>query len=604
MGLFRLLRVTAAPLLAGTLAAIAAGCGSSTSQSVTSPSSDSRCALTVNYDNRPIDASGGSGALSIGVNRECAWTARTESDWIALGATASGQGNGNLTFSVAGNALVAARRGAIVVNDRRVEVSQSGAPCVFSLSTTSRTVDADGDRYSVAVSAQTGCSWTVSSPAPWIEATPLSGSGAGSVTITVARNDGASRSGALVIAGLTHTVFQTAAPPTEPPPTTPPAGCTFELSAGTQAVGADGGPAAVTVLAPPGCAWTAASQVDWVTITSGPAGTGTADVTFIASPNRSSTPRIGSIVAAGKTLTITQVGETPLPPTPPPPPPACTFTIAPSSIAQDSAGGAVTVSVSASAPTCPWTAAPGAAWITVSSLGGSGSGDLRVTIAANATTTVRTAAITVAGRSIAVSQAGAPETPPPPPPPPPPSCSFTVGPASQTAPAVGGTGQVTVTASAATCAWTATSNAPWLTIASGAAGAGSGAVAFAVAPNPNTAARTATISAAGQAVTVTQEAAPPTTPSCTFALSRTELTVAAIDLTETVRVETTAGCGWTAQSQVPWITVTSGASGTGAGDVRITVALNVGLARRTGTVVIAGQTVTVTQAGLLGASQP
>jgi hypothetical protein len=103
---------------------------------------------------------------------------------------------------------------------------------------------------------------------------------------------------------------------------------------------------------------------------------------------------------------------------------------------------------------------------------------------------------------------------------------------------------------------------------------------------------------------VTQEAAPPPTPTCSYALSRTELTVAAIDLTESVRVETAAGCAWTAQSQASWITITSGASGAGPSDVRFTVALNVALTRRTGTILVAGQTVTITQAGLLGAQQP
>ena len=108
----------------------------------------------------------------------------------------------------------------------------------------------------------------------------------------------------------------------------------------------------------------------------------------------------------------------------------------------------------------------------------------------------------------------------------------------------------------------------------------------------------------GTTVMVTQEAAPPLTPSCGFAPSRTEMTVAAIDLTETVRVEPAEGCAWTAQSQAPWITISSGAASTGAGDVRFTVALNVGLTRRTGTLIVAGQTVTVTQAGVLSARQP
>jgi hypothetical protein len=63
----------------------------------------------------------------------------------------------------------------------------------------------------------------------------------------------------------------------------------------------------------------------------------------------------------------------------------------------------------------------------------------------------------------------------------------------------------------------------------------------------------------------------------------------------TVGVTTADGCGWTAASQVSWMTVTSGAASTGSGTTGFTVAANTGPAR-TGTLLIAGQTVTVSQA--------
>jgi hypothetical protein len=63
-----------------------------------------------------------------------------------------------------------------------------------------------------------------------------------------------------------------------------------------------------------------------------------------------------------------------------------------------------------------------------------------------------------------------------------------------------------------------------------------------------------------------------------------------------VNVQTTAGCGWTASSGAPWITITSGGSGTGNGAVQFTAAANTGPAR-SGTLTIAGRTFTVNQAG-------
>jgi hypothetical protein len=62
-----------------------------------------------------------------------------------------------------------------------------------------------------------------------------------------------------------------------------------------------------------------------------------------------------------------------------------------------------------------------------------------------------------------------------------------------------------------------------------------------------------------------------------------------------VSVSTIAGCAWTAAAVDTWLSVTSGASGTGNGTVNFTSAANTGPSR-TGTIAIAGQTFTVTEA--------
>jgi hypothetical protein len=60
------------------------------------------------------------------------------------------------------------------------------------------------------------------------------------------------------------------------------------------------------------------------------------------------------------------------------------------------------------------------------------------------------------------------------------------------------------------------------------------------------------------------------------------------------QVNLPAGFSWTATSNDPWITITSGASGTGSGTVSFSVQANTGAAR-TGTIMIAGQTFTIEQ---------
>ena len=59
-----------------------------------------------------------------------------------------------------------------------------------------------------------------------------------------------------------------------------------------------------------------------------------------------------------------------------------------------------------------------------------------------------------------------------------------------------------------------------------------------------------------------------------------------------------AGCSWTGVSNnTSWLTVTSGASGSGNGTVAFSAAANASTTQRSGTLTVAGQTFTVTQAG-------
>jgi Putative binding domain, N-terminal len=126
-------------------------------------------------------------------------------------------------------------------------------------------------------------------------------------------------------------------------------------------------------------------------------------------------------------------------------------------------------------------------------------------------------------------------------------------------------------------------------VTSGASGSGNGNVNFNVAPNTGSSTRTGTLTIAGRTFTVSQERL-----VCNFDLSRNSQGFEEEGGNGTVGVETTAGCAWTATSQVPWITITSGQSGVGDGTVRYHVDRNHGN-ERTGTLIIAGRTFTVTQ---------
>ena len=67
--------------------------------------------------------------------------------------------------------------------------------------------------------------------------------------------------------------------------------------------------------------------------------------------------------------------------------------------------------------------------------------------------------------------------------------------------------------------------------------------------------------------------------------------------TGSVTVTAATGCTWISASNAAWITITSGATGSGNGTVNYTVAANTATTSRTGTMTIAGRTFTITQAG-------
>ncbi|HKR11905.1 MAG TPA: M36 family metallopeptidase [Pyrinomonadaceae bacterium] len=88
--------------------------------------------------------------------------------------------------------------------------------------------------------------------------------------------------------------------------------------------------------------------------------------------------------------------------------------------------------------------------------------------------------------------------------------------------------------------------------------------------------------------------------ACSFSINPTSASFAAAGGSASVAVTTTTGCNWTAVSNNSFITITSGASGSGNGTVNYTVAANTGTASRSGSMTIAGLTFNVTQAGTGG----
>jgi uncharacterized repeat protein (TIGR03803 family) len=174
------------------------------------------------------------------------------------------------------------------------------------------------------------------------------------------------------------------------------------------------------------------------------------------------------------------------------------------------------------------------------------------------------------------------------------NCTFSINSTNVVFDAAGGSGSVSVTASNG-CTWTAASNDGFIKITSGSSGSGNGTVHYSVAANTSTNGLTGTMTIADQTLTVTQSDV--SVESCTYTLHATSVTLAAKGGSKNVSVKVKGtDCSWTAVSNDPFITITSGSNVTGNGKVVYSVPGNTNNTALTGTMTIAGQTFTVNQA--------
>jgi hypothetical protein len=112
-----------------------------------------------------------------------------------------------------------------------------------------------------------------------------------------------------------------------------------------------------------------------------------------------------------------------------------------------------------------------------------------------------------------------------------------------------------------------------------------------VARNDSTSERSGTMSVAGQTFTVTQSGL-----SCSYTISPTTASFNPGGGSSNFVVATEAGCTWTASSSESWITITGNTSGSGAGTVTCSVAANTSSSARSGTIIIAGKSFSISQA--------
>ncbi len=346
--------------------------------------------------------------------------------------------------------------------------------------------------------------------------------------------------------------------------------CVFAISPTNTAFSSAGGSSNITVTAQNGCAWTATNNDSFISITSGSSGSGNGTVNYSVAANTNFTGLTGTITVAGQTFTVIEAAA------------PCGVALGSSSANFGSAGGSSNVNVTADTTNCTWTAVSNNSFIMITGgTNGVGNGTVSYTVAANTNTLGLTGTITIGDQTFTVTQGAAP-------------CTVAPATTSATFAAAAGSSNVVVTANGTNCTWTAVSSNAFVTITAGSNGTGNGTVSYSVAANTNTLSRTGTMTIAGQTFTVTQTAA-----ACTFTLSATNAAFAIAGGSSNVTVTANGtNCAWTAASNNAFITITAGTNTTGSGAVTYSVTANTNTFGRSGTMTIAGQTFTVTQAAV------
>ncbi len=395
------------------------------------------CAYRTILQSAIVPVTAGSGTGTVLATPGCPWTVASDSSWLTITSGTSGVGNGSFIYNIAANTGQQSRTATIMVGTQTLTVTQM-ANCSFGILASSISVSAVGGPGSINVTPSDGsCPWSAVSNTP-DNHTGASNTGTGTINYSVAVNGVITqRSGSFTIAGQIIQVIQAGA------------ACIYSVDFPVTSPTAAGGSgtAAVTVL--PGCAWTATSNSNWLTITGTPNGAGNGSFTFTIAANNGVTSRTAIVTVGTQTVSITQAGI------------GCSFAIGGSSITVGALGATGTIGISTSNDNCSWLAVSNVPWLTITSNpNGVGSGTVAYTAVSNANVAARSGNLTIAGITFTVNQSGV-------------IGSLTIMPVQANTAAAGGSGEITITTNAPDFAWTAVSSAAWLTITSAPNGIGS-----------------------------------------------------------------------------------------------------------------------------------
>ena len=134
--------------------------------------------------------SAGRQVFSVTAPSGCAWTATPSDGWIHL-IRGSGTGSGTIPLTVDANTTANTRNGTVTVNSQIYTIVQPPSSCTYQV--TNPSVTSAGGTASITVTAPAGCPWDVGlqTSDPAIVTSPSTGTGNGTVMVSVPPNAGA-----------------------------------------------------------------------------------------------------------------------------------------------------------------------------------------------------------------------------------------------------------------------------------------------------------------------------------------------------------------------------------------------------------------------------
>ena len=501
---------------------------------------------------------GGGGNAIITSGSSATWTAAVSDPWITLNAT-SGNVGYPVAYTVSANTNVEQRTGYVYVSGWTHTVTQDGVG--GTISPESRTVEHNGASGTITVSAANNIVWQARPNVDWINVTPTSGSGTGSVSYNVAAyNEVATRQGTMTVAGNTFTVFQY--------------GRRMKLSTYNETRNYETHVIPITVNALAITQWSVTPNNSWISVVDAGNGQGGDLVSIAIAENPSYKARPGTVTIGTETFTVTQQGR---------PTAALSFSVSPTASTASVEGANGLIAVTAT-PDLPWTATSGANWLTVyaATATGSGNGNVVYVASPNSTLAQRTGNITVTPEAASGMSA---------------KTHKVTQPAAQSAlssngyefEAAGESCSVDVSV-ANIVQWSISESLDWITVNGSTSRTGPGTVTLQAAANNTVYPRSGTVKIAGKNFSVSQKARG-------VELEYDTKLFGTDGGMDSISIHPDGNSSWTAvASDTTWITIFQGDSGTGDGEIMYIVSPYVGNgSARTGWITVGSQKVYITQ---------